>query len=174
RPWRTQHPPLVGSKGKDVSSALAHPLESVGLFQAAVVVTNPFGPEPDVIRRVDRLGRRSLDVKDRHFGTVKVGAELLIGARGLVAAVGQVAGVLRIVRFMLQHVGNEDERLRNFFHRSAGEAFDRNALNRLHDWGGLARQRTKPDLQSVFERFAKAVYPSLLRQAWVRGVFAQA
>ena len=81
---------------------------------------------------------------------------------------------MRIVRLMLQHVGNNDQRLRSFFHRSAGETFDRNALNRLHDRGGFARQRPKPDLQSVFERFAKSVQPSLLRQRGVRGILAQA
>src|SRR5260370_26365264 len=75
---------------------------------------------------------------------------------------------------MLEHVGNEDERLRNFFHRSAGETLDRNALNRFHDRGGFARQRTKPDLQRVFERLAESVHPSLFRQGWVGGIFAQA
>src|SRR5260221_11817008 len=167
------HPPLVGSKRKTVSSALAQPLKFVGLFQTAVIVTNPFGPEPDVIRRVDRRGRGSLDVKDRHFGAIEIRAKFLVGARGLVAVVGQVAGVLRIVSFMLQHVGNEDERLRNFFRRSAGETLDRDALNRFHDWGGFARQRTKPDLQRVFERLHENLTPSPFRQGWGGGIFAQ-
>src|ERR1700731_4509246 len=81
----------------------AHPLQLARLLQPAIVVANPIGPEPDVVRRIDRLPGLPLDVIDEHVGAVQVGLHLLVGARGLEPGKREVAAILRIVRPVLEH-----------------------------------------------------------------------
>src|SRR5580704_9431046 len=166
-------PPVSSSEPLSLRATSAHSLQLARLLQPAVVVVNPLRPELDVIGGIDRLSGLPLDIIDEHVGAVQVRLHLLVGARRLEAGEREVAAILRIIRPVLQHVGDHDQRFRDLLDGPPGEALDRDLLDGLHDRRRLARRGVKSLLQRYIERLPESVQPALPRDPRIGSVFAE-